>query len=80
MMHDPQNDWSEDGTCPDCGGYALVAGNGRDVMVTISCEGDCGTYAGILDAEDGLVRYTPPKPALRVATPAEDAWAEDEPF
>lgn len=68
MTHDPQNDWSEDGTCVKCGGYAVIAGNGspRRHGVTISCEGDCGDYYAEMDADGDL--FTP-APAVAVVLP-----------
>ena len=62
-MYDPQNDWSEDGTCIKCGGYALVGGTGtvKANGATIHCEGDCGSYGVVLDADGDLVAPTPGK-------------------
>jgi hypothetical protein len=72
---DPQNDWSEDGTCIRCGGYALISGNGPARNgVTVSCEGDCGTYGAYADADGDLVEYAP----LQTDPPAADN--PDDPF
>ncbi len=61
---DPQNDWNEDGTCIRCGGYASISGNGsaRRNGVTISCEGDCGTFGAVVDGDGELVIPSPARP------------------
>lgn len=86
---DPQNDWSEDGSCPECDGYALIQGNGSARNgFTVSCEGPCGTFAAQLTV-DGVERI--PAPATRPAStsrfgpfsnafPAADVFGPDDAF
>lgn len=77
-MIDPQNDWTEDGTCIRCDGYATVSGNGNARNgVTISCEGGCGTYGAHLDNEGDLVEYPAPAPAPVSPPPPADFYAAD---
>lgn len=85
MMMDPQNDWSEDGTCAKCGGYATISGNGsaRRNGFTINCEGECGTYGATVDADGEVVLPSPAVPGsyeLPTFAPTTSTFADDEPF
>lgn len=82
MTHDPQDDWSADGICIRCDGYALISGNGPAKNgVTVSCEGDCGTFGAFHDGFT-LVEYAAPAPAPRPISPPPpaDFFGPDEPF
>lgn len=81
-MNDPQNDWSDDGTCPRCGGYALISGNGsaRRNGATISCEGDCGTYGVTVDADGSWVIPSPAVPGSYDLPAHDPGISPDDPF
>lgn len=76
MILDPQKDWSEDGTCPRCGGYALVSGNDDWPDMNYSCESGCEVrprhWPGYVDVRP----KERPKPQPKPVRPDPDGWEE----
>lgn len=73
---DPQKDWSDDSTCPRCGGYALVSGNDDWPDMNYSCEAGCDVSPRRWPNYRPHVTRSPlaPRPVLPPTPEDPDGW------